>query len=159
VENQRNRNEDEMADTELGRSQKKAKLAEETFRASFGQKLERIPNLLSSFKFEDAVETMVEWTSQLLPRQACTETFSTIEECSSRLRELVSESDGSSEGRPRTSWPFIQKVRVHLNAYILSKGLIIADLPGLRDLNSARKAVTERYVRQCHHIFVVAEID
>ena len=110
--------------------------------------------------FEHAVGTMVEWASQLLPRQGRQESFSTVEGCSSRLRELTSESDYSlPNGASRTCWPFIQKLRVYLKAYILSKGLIIADLPGLRDLNSARKAITERYVRQCHQILVVAKID
>lgn len=47
---------------------------------------------------------------------------------------------------------------VHLKAHILGKGLIIADLPGLRDLNSARQNVTERYVRSCHQIFAVSRI-
>jgi hypothetical protein len=159
VKDQRNKNNDGMTDAELGRLQKKAKLAKETFKASFGERLTQMPALLTSSPFEDAVETMVSWTSQLLPRQAEEETFSTAEECSSRLRGLVSESSDSSNEDPRTHWPFIQKLRVYLNAYILSKGLIIADLPGLRDLNSARKAVTERYVRQCHQIFVVARID
>jgi len=110
--------------------------------------------------FERAVGTMVEWASQLLPRQGRQESFSTVEGCSSRLRELTSESDEFlPNGVSRTCWPFIQKLRVYLKAYILSKGLIIADLPGLRDLNSSRKAITERYVRQCHQIFVVAKID
>ena len=61
-----------------------------------------------------------------------------------------------------------------MRAHILSRGLILADLPGkqydlrlkililtnvgLRDLNSARQNVTERYVRQCHQIFAVARI-
>jgi hypothetical protein len=110
--------------------------------------------------FEDAVGTMVEWASQLVPRQERQESFCTIEGCSSRLRELTSESDNRfPNGASRTCWPFIRKLRVYLKAYILSKGLIIADLPGLRDLNSARKAITERYVRQCHQILVVAKID
>ena len=76
------------------------------------------------------------------------------------MRELTSElGDSLPNETSQTCWPFIQKLQVHLKAYILSKGLIIADLPGLRDLNSARKAITERYIRQCHQIFVVARID
>jgi hypothetical protein len=156
---QRNRNDGSTSDTELRRLQKKAKLAKETFKASFGEKLEQMPTLLVSLPFEHAITTMVEWASQLLPRQVGEERFRTVEECSSRLRELISESADSSCHDSKTYWPFIQKLRVYLNAYILSKGLIIADLPGLRDLNSARKAVTERYVRQCHQILVVARID
>jgi len=103
-----------------------------------------------------AVGTMVEWASHLLSQQVRQESFSTAEECSSRLRELTSNSDDN--GASRTPWPLIQKLRVYLNAYILRKGLIIADLPGLRDLNLARKAITQRHVRECHQIFVVTTI-
>ncbi|KAF2688370.1 hypothetical protein K458DRAFT_414140 [Lentithecium fluviatile CBS 122367] len=140
--------------------QRKADLAGQTFRASFRERLEQTPTVLSSMPFGHAVGTMVEWASLLLPQQGRQESFSTIEGCSSRLRELTSESDDSlPSGVSRTCWPFIQKLQVYLKAYILSKGLIITDLPGLRDLNSARKAITERYVRKCHQIFVVARID
>ncbi|RYP50632.1 hypothetical protein DL768_003914 [Monosporascus sp. mg162] len=158
--NSRGRDEDDE-DNSNGRGlQRKADLARETLRASFRERLEQAPTVLSSMPFGHAVETMVEWASQLLPRQGGQESFSTVEGCSSRLRELSSESDDSlPNGGSRTCWPFIQKLRVYLRAYILSKGLIIADLPGLRDLNSARKAITERYVRQCHQILVVARID
>lgn len=154
------RDEEDEDDNDRRRLQRKADLARETFRASFRQRLEQTPTVLSSMPFEHAVGTMVEWASQLLPRQGEQESFSTLEGCSSRLRELTSESDDSLlNGASRACWPFIQKLRVYLKAYILSKGLIIADLPGLRDLNSARKAITERYVRRCHQILVVAKID
>ncbi|CAO2651427.1 Nn.00g039970.m01.CDS01 [Neocucurbitaria sp. VM-36] len=159
-ENERNRNGDDEDDNDRKRLQKTAQLAGETFRASFREKLEQKPTVLSTMAFKPAVVTMVQWASQLLPPQGGQESFNTVEECSSRLRELTSEPHESSphEESP-TCWPFIQKIRVYLKAHILSKGLIIADLPGLRDLNSARKAITERYVRKCHHIFVVAKID
>lgn len=148
------------SDGDKQRSKKTAELAIETFRASFKERLDRTPRVLTSMPFDRAVGSMVEWASQLLPRDAGQESFSTIEACSSRLRELTSESnDVSTNGPPRTCWPFIQKLRVYLKAYMLSKGLIISDLPGLRDLNSARRAITERYVRQCHQILVVAKID
>jgi hypothetical protein len=141
------------------RLQKMATLAKDTFRASFGERLRGMPEILLSTPFKDAIETMVEWSSQLLPLDAERRSFSTIEECSSWSKELVSQTDpSSSNGHARRPWPFIQKVRVYLKAYILSKGLIIADLPGLRDLNSARQAVTERYFRQCHQVFAVARM-
>jgi hypothetical protein len=140
--------------------QKMATLAKHTFEASFGERLDDMPEILLSTPFESAVTTMVEWSSQLLPREAERRSFGTIEECRSWLKELVSETDSpSSNERTRGPWPFIRKVRVYLKAYILSKGLIIADLPGLRDLNSARQAITERYFRQCHQVLVVAKID
>lgn len=158
--NSRSTEEDEEDESERTRLQNKANLARDTFRASFGERLDQMPTVLSSLPFEQAVETMVEWTSQILPRREMQESFSTVEGCSTRLRELGSESDGPSpNGASQVYWPFIHKLRVHLRAYILSRGLIIADLPGLRDLNSARKAITERYVRQCHQVLVVARID
>jgi hypothetical protein len=155
------RHEDGKDDDDKGELKKKAILAEETFEASFRTRLASVPTLLSSMPFDEAIKTLTRWASLLLPRQKGKETFSTVAACSSRLRELASEADDSclSDQGPRTCWPFIQKLQVHLKAHILGKGLIIADLPGLRDLNSARRAITERYVRQCHQILVVAKID
>ncbi|KAH8732134.1 hypothetical protein GQ44DRAFT_767167 [Phaeosphaeriaceae sp. PMI808] len=151
---------DNDEDDNTKRLQRKADLAKETFKASFGGRVDQHPTILTSMPFENSVRLMVEWAEQLLPRQRGRESFTTIEDCSSRLRDLSSESDSPVPiGGVRTRWPFIKKLQVHLRAYILSKGLIIADLPGLRDLNSARKAITERYVRECHQILVVAKID
>lgn len=45
-----------------------------------------------------------------------------------------------------------------LNAHILSRGLILVDLPGLRDLNSARRNITERYLLECNEIFAICNI-
>jgi hypothetical protein len=156
----RDGNKDDVTDKESLRLRNKAELAMETFRTGFREKLHEMPDILSSIPFEDAVATMVEWVSQLVPQQAERNIFNTFEDCTSWLRNLSSETDSSfpSDNVP-VLWPFIRKVRVFLKAYILSKGLIIADLPGLRDLNSARQAMTEHYVRQCHQIFVVARID
>lgn len=152
--------EDKKTEHERQRLQKKAELAMETFRTSFGERLNDMPGILSSTPFQDAIAKMMEWASQLLPDRAERTTFSTIEECSSWLKHVTSLTASClPNGDVRTCWPFIQKVQVYLNAYILSKGLIISDLPGLRDLNSARQAITERYVRQCHQIFIVAKID
>lgn len=157
----RGRNEDEDNDDGDRRTlERKASLARETFRASFQEKLEQVPTILTTMPFELAVGKMIEWASRILPPEEGHEAFSTVEGCSTRLRQLTSESDDSFRtGGSRSCWPFIQKLRVYLKAYILSKGLVLADLPGLRDLNSARKAITERYVRQCHQILVVAKID
>ena len=149
--------EDEESESANKALKKKALLASQTFEAIFKEKIPKHPTLLSSMGFDRSVDMMSDWASEVLPRFEGEESFSTIEQCSSRLRELSSDSDESSTEQPR--WPFIRKLRVHLNAYILSQGLIIADLPGLRDSNSARKAITERYVRQCHQIFAVARID
>ncbi len=52
----------------------------------------------------------------------------------------------------------LTRSRVYTNAHILSKGLILVDLPGLRDLNSARRAITERHLREVNEIFAICLI-
>ncbi|KAF2278876.1 uncharacterized protein EI97DRAFT_372095 [Westerdykella ornata] len=161
LQNESTRTDEDHRDENDGKLlQQKADLARAIFQASFKEKemLEQMPIVLSGMRFEDAVATMAKWAEQLVDRQNCEESFSNVEDCASRLKQLTSESAASSPNEAsRTCWPFIRKLRVYLKAAILSKGLIIADLPGLRDLNSARRAITERYVRQCDQIFVVAE--
>ncbi|KAF2108978.1 hypothetical protein BDV96DRAFT_652220 [Lophiotrema nucula] len=141
---------------------RRADLAISTFNASFRENLHSTPGVLTALPFDHAIETLMDWTTQILGRpagagrgSASRESFENTGECSDRLQLLTSE----FEERDRAClWPFIRKIKVYLRAHILSRGLIIADLPGLRDLNSARQNVTERYVRQCHQIFAVTEI-
>jgi hypothetical protein len=141
--------------------QKRADLAINTFRASFRRRLNENPSILLSTPLGDALDSMMTWVSQILAQQGgnrrdsqSRETFRNAEQCSSRLKALTSEAD---EAGP-SFWPFIRKIKVYLRAHILSKGLVIADLPGLRDLNSARQNITELYVRHCHQVFAVARI-
>lgn len=154
--NLKDENEDSIAEV----LKKKAFLATQTFEAMFAGKLANRPDVLSSLGFEDAVQTMIKWVSGLLPHTRSRESHKTLEACSARLGELTSDSrNGALNETPRTPWPLIRKLRVYTNCYILSRGLVLADLPGLRDQNSARRAIAERYIRQCHHVFVVAPID
>jgi len=108
---------------------KKADLAGSTFTSSFRDRLAQNPRILLSSPFDHTLDTMMDWASQILPRQGNMQSsFALIEQCSSRLNQLTSETDDAA----RTSvWPFIRKIRVYLKAHILSKGLIIADLPGM----------------------------
>ncbi|EED13693.1 conserved hypothetical protein [Talaromyces stipitatus ATCC 10500] len=138
----------------------KAELAKVTFQASFRRKLDDIPEVLSDLPYDQAVNTMMAWVPEVAPELGTRvgetrEAFEDINECSNRLRILTSEME---EGGQACLWPFIRKLKVYMRAYILSRGLILVDLPGLRDLNYARKNITERYVRQCDQIFAVAKI-
>ncbi|KAF1998022.1 hypothetical protein P154DRAFT_440141 [Amniculicola lignicola CBS 123094] len=152
-----------MTQGEVEDLEHRAHLAKDTFRAAF----EHIPNYdleeLLSMPFQVALRTLLNWGSGILRRHGTNgqsaqmrETFGNIHDCSSRMRRLTSDIESSNEA---CLWPFIQKIRVYLKAHILSRGLIIADLPaGIRDLNTARQNITERYVRECHQIFVVTRI-
>lgn len=141
--------------------ERRAALAMSTFNASFRGRLDNNPDILLTIPLDEALDLMMNWVSQILTQEGVNwrdgqlrETFRDVGQCSSRLKVLTSEADGAGP----SFWPFIRKIRVYIHAHILSQGLIIADLPGLRDLNSARQNVTERYVRQCHQIFAIARI-
>ncbi|KAF2789491.1 hypothetical protein K505DRAFT_365563 [Melanomma pulvis-pyrius CBS 109.77] len=149
-------NDSDITNEERADLKKRADLAKNTFSASFKERLVQNPGILLSLPFDQAVNIMIVWALQILPQQETTrESFGLIRQCSARLTQLTSETDSVAQ---TCVWPFIRKIRVYLKAHVLSKGLIIADLPGLRDLNSARQSITERYVRQCHQIFAVAMI-
>ncbi|KAJ5711184.1 hypothetical protein N7488_005340 [Penicillium malachiteum] len=56
-------------------------------------------------------------------------------------------------------WPFVKITRVFLSSPVLRTGLVVADLPGFRDMNFARVRATERYLKHnCDEVFIVADI-
>jgi hypothetical protein len=81
----------------------------------------------------------------------------TLNECAQLLKWRTS-ADRGGDRRVLAPWPFIRCIKVYSNATVLSNGLILVDLPGLHDLNSARLKITERYVFNCDEIFVICGI-
>ncbi|KAL1870774.1 hypothetical protein Daus18300_005094 [Diaporthe australafricana] len=138
-------------------SKDKAQLAIDTFRSMFRGKLQDEHFILEAPESAvlETFKTLVKEALRAGPpsRQICR----TLEECSSVLLPLSSEPHDPKEF---SVWPYVRKMKVHLKSHVLSKGLILIDLPGLRDLNSARRNVTQRYLwgRNCHQIFAVCEI-
>ncbi|KUL85849.1 hypothetical protein ZTR_07402 [Talaromyces verruculosus] len=138
----------DMAAEDRENLKRKADLATSTFRASFGERLDNTPAVLDVVAFDEAINTMITWVSQVLPQLGMgesgilsRESFDDMNQCSNRLKSLTSETEERDQA---CLWPFIRKLKVYMRAHILSRGLILADLPGLRDLNSARQNVTER---------------
>ncbi|KAF7589335.1 hypothetical protein BBP40_004449 [Aspergillus hancockii] len=79
-----------------------------------------------------------------------------VQECRSQLDMLTMD---PHDEREIAIWPFIKLIRVYLRSPVLRTGLILADLPGFRDLNFARIRATERYLRHsCNEVFVVTTI-
>ncbi|KAM7189178.1 hypothetical protein V8F33_010180 [Rhypophila sp. PSN 637] len=148
-----------------------AKIAIDTFQAMFRGRDEFAQGrfVLSSEPEETIVSTMLLWARELVYDNhgiSDNMTVDTVKHCSEALANLTSERGDPQEpnintGSPERNhrghphWPFIKKVRVYVNAHILSKGLILVDLPGLRDLNSARQNITERYILECDEVFAV----
>ncbi|KAH6887646.1 hypothetical protein B0T10DRAFT_490140 [Thelonectria olida] len=132
-----------------------ANQARDTFFSMFRGRLDDDDFLLEASPTE-VLTRLESWAADARPSEISSrQSYDTLESCSARLMEL------SSEPRLKNSpakWPFIRKVRVCLNAHILSKGLVLVDLPGLRDLNSARRSITERFLLECDEIFVICNI-
>ncbi|KIY02880.1 uncharacterized protein Z520_01345 [Fonsecaea multimorphosa CBS 102226] len=142
--------------------EKRAEVAQDTFQAAFCNHLAHNERFLLDNSEATVLRTLLTWTRATgLPIRETPgagperEFFNEANQCSDRLIKLTSESTSPNEA---SIWPFIRKIKVYLNAYILSKGLILADLPGLRDVNSARLKITERYLLNCDEIFVVCRI-
>ncbi|KAI1045821.1 hypothetical protein LB505_014328 [Fusarium chuoi] len=130
-----------------------AKVAKDTFRAMFRGRLTD-EAFLTREAYEDVLERLTHWAADARPPLR-TWTGLSPQACSDVLMELSSEP--ASRDSPAT-WPYIRSIKVFLNAHILSRGLILVDLPGLRDLNSARRNITERYLLECNEIFAICNI-
>ncbi|ETS82271.1 hypothetical protein PFICI_07273 [Pestalotiopsis fici W106-1] len=147
---------DDMVGEEREDCSERSKVAWSTLQAMFTDRLGNSSRVLTAGAEEAILETLRIWsrdsgTDDLSDRVV----FDTLEECSAYLARLTSDSSLPHE---RAIWPYVKKLRVYSNAHVLSKGLIFADLPGLRDLNSARRNITERYILECDEIFAVTEI-
>lgn len=133
----------------------RANIAADTFQAMFRGFLQDDDWLIEE-SHDVIVDQFHDWmTSASGLESPSRQVVTSLEQCSSLLMQLTSEVPGAQV--PAT-WPYIRKIKVSLKAHILSKGLVLVDLPGLRDLNSARRNITERYIRNCHEIFAVCNI-
>lgn len=136
-------------------AERKAKLAIDTFKSMFRGKLRNETWLLNASE-SDILDNFKTWANEARrlgpPRR---QVVQTIGECSSALLPLSSEPNDS----PQFSvWPYVRKINVYLKSHVLSKGLILVDLPGLRDLNSARQQITQDYLWRCDEIFAICDI-
>ncbi|KAF5543358.1 hypothetical protein FNAPI_9680 [Fusarium napiforme] len=132
-----------------------AKVAKDTFQAMFRGRLTDEAFLIRE-AYEDVLERLTSWAADARPSPLMTlHTGLSTQACSNTLMELSSEP--AARDSPAT-WPYIRSIKVFLNAHILSRGLILVDLPGLRDLNSARRIITERYLLECNEIFAICNI-
>jgi hypothetical protein len=106
----------EIQGDELANLRRRAKIAEDTFEASFEGRFKQRPGLLT-LPVNQAVETMLQWASQLLPQHRADQTsriseiYSDIATCSVRIRELTSEVREMETLGPKIPWPFVRKLR------------------------------------------------
>lgn len=138
-----------------GESKEKAELAMDTFKSMFHGKFEDEGWVLEEDECV-VLNRFKTWATQardlVSPGRQVAQT---LQECSSLLMPLSS--DPIDPSQPPV-WPYVRKIKVQLKAHILSKGLVLVDLPGLRDLNSARRNITQQYVINCHEIIAICSI-
>lgn len=65
---------------------------------------------------------------------------------------------GGGARTPTELWPLIQRVRIYSKAEVLSKGVVLVDLPGCGDSNEARSTVASKYQENCTRLWIVAPI-
>ncbi|KAF4998211.1 hypothetical protein FGRMN_3260 [Fusarium graminum] len=131
-----------------------AKVARDTFRAMFRGRLNEA--FLVQNSYDEVLSQLTQWASEAMPSPLNTRYIGlSPQACSDTLMGLSSEP--ASRESPAI-WPYIRSLRVYLNAHILSRGLILVDLPGLRDLNTARRNITERYLIECNEILAICNI-
>ncbi|KAM0324397.1 hypothetical protein ACHAQA_008179 [Verticillium albo-atrum] len=136
--------------------EEEARIATDTFKSMFRGQLRDL-SCLHEESEEDAQQRLHRLSTQARPTHLERPfTCDTLDECSQLLENLSSERLAAQEP---AVWPYIKKIRVHLRAHILNRGLILVDLPGLRDLNRARLRITQRYlVEDCDEILAVCHI-
>ncbi|KAI0481373.1 hypothetical protein GGR56DRAFT_316915 [Xylariaceae sp. FL0804] len=117
-----------MEGDERRASEERAAIAIDTFRAMFGSRLSD-ESFLVRLPMAAILDTFHGWVNDGHSlRGSRREVRSSLgfEECSELLMELTSVTAPDS---PAT-WPYVKKIKVFLNAHILSKGLVLVDLPG-----------------------------
>lgn len=138
-----------------GDVEERVKLAKDTFQAMFHDSFVHKDTLIEGTE-QMAVSTLKSWMRDF-GGSAVEERHLGLsrDECSSKLMRFAS----STSMGGATSYPWIKKIKVYLDAHILRNGLVLVDLPGLYDLNATRRNITERHIRECDRIFVAANID
>ncbi|KAF5514477.1 Nuclear GTPase SLIP-GC [Colletotrichum fructicola] len=69
-----------------------------------------------------------------------------------------SEDNGNSQVPTIAYWPLVRAVRIFLKSKVLSTCVVLVDLPGNRDSNSARAAVAAKYTKECTRLWIIAPI-
>ncbi|KAI1339281.1 hypothetical protein F5Y15DRAFT_423997 [Xylariaceae sp. FL0016] len=147
---------DEFTDADERRDfEEKAKIARDTFRAMFRGRF-RDENVLLDRTEDEVMGMFSTWMEDDEPwSMRAVNVAADQDECAALLMRLTSE---SISARGPAVWPYIKKIKVYLRSHILSRGLVLVDLPGLRDSNNARRHITERYILSCDDVFVVCNI-
>ncbi|KAJ6259899.1 Recyclin-1 [Drechslerella dactyloides] len=82
-------------------------------------------------------------------------------EFAEQLRNLIANRAAGEEEENDSDiqlWPLIKVIRVQLDADVLNSDIVLVDLPGLRDHNTARAAAAEDYLAKADEIVIVSRL-
>ncbi|KAK4692237.1 hypothetical protein P7C71_g4926, partial [Lecanoromycetidae sp. Uapishka_2] len=74
------------------------------------------------------------------------------------MKPILEDENGDPLEPTPSFYPIVKIVRVGLQSVFLSRGIVIADLPGLSDTNRMRVKMTQQYIRRCAYYVLVAPI-
>lgn len=149
--------EDSLSPEEYKQSRDESETAKSSLSTAFGHidKLEVVLQqaLESDDMAEDTVHQLLEWSKQLpwppCDKKGCYEaTADTAEGCIIVTDQFAEEA----------LWPFTKIIRIFLDAEVLDTGVVLADLPGLSEVNLAKVKTAEKYLQNCHHLLIVGRI-
>jgi hypothetical protein len=110
---------------------------------------------------------MIIWSKELIRKYAKQDDglVSVIEHTTTqgllqKLREYTfNGADEDEFAEPTVSpWPLIKKITFGLDSPMLNDGVVLVDLPGVRDSNSTRRRTVGKALAECTHYLVVAQI-
>lgn len=73
-----------------------------------------------------------------------------------RSRLVARASNTASKQQQPVSWPLISVVRLYVASEVLRGGLVLVDVPGILDSNTARATRAKQYIQECSAICIVA---
>ncbi|KAJ4381797.1 hypothetical protein N0V86_003162 [Didymella sp. IMI 355093] len=162
-------NPDELDDKELSEMSTARDCLQELFadRLEFGS-AEMFMNTATSTKDSKVLSQLMRWTTEIYQQfikegetSVCFEA-STPEELAEQYHPFTrSVPNASFDGKPLrfTPWPLVEVVQVFLASPILAQNVIIADVPGVSDVNLFRVENAAQYLQKCSTTIVVGKID
>jgi len=73
-----------------------------------------------------------------------------------RSKLVARSSNTVSEKQQSASWPLVSVVRLYVASEILRDGLVLVDVPGVLDSNTARAIRAKKYIQECSAVCIVA---
>ena len=107
---------------------------------------------------------MCDWLEQLVSKYQPDNNVMRLEantpvELSKKIEPFVrTPSVGFGGSIPSSPWPIIQLVKIGLDSVILRDGLVIADVPGISDINRTRVNSAYQYLHKCDFLLVCANM-